>query len=235
MTRYLIRQALLSLVKLFVFASLMFFLIQIMIPGDFVDQFSLSLDSSQRAELREQLGLDLPIWQRYVNWLVSLATLDFGESFFGGSVTEMLSTVIPPTLLVFFTGTVLAFMIGMWLGKRTAWRGTGCLSRLATLGGITLFTSFPPFLAFLLAFIFTRGRSFYIMGEVGGLRGVNYNGLDPDIWRLTDIDPSVVVSRMVMILVLATAFFLLFNILLSRLTGRKIPAILLVALSPAPR
>lgn len=230
MTRYLLRQALLSLVKLFVFVSLMFFLIQIMIPGDFVDQFSLSLDASQREELRVQLGLDLPIWQRYTNWLVRVATLDFGESFFGGDVTELLGTVIPPTLLVFFTGTVLAFMIGMWLGKRTAWRGTGCASRLATLGGITLFTSFPPFLAFLLAFFFTRGRSFYIMGEVGGLRGVNYNGLDHEVWRVVDIDPSVVVSRMVLILLLSTVFFLLLNALLSRLTGRRIPSVLVLAL-----
>jgi peptide/nickel transport system permease protein len=230
MTRYLIRQTLLSLVKLFVFVSLMFFLIQIMIPGDFVDQFSLSLDTSQREELRVQLGLDLPIWQRYVNWLVRLATLDFGTSFFGQPVTEMLKAAIPPTLLVFFTGTVLAFMIGMWLGKRTAWRGTGCLSRLATLGGITLFTSFPPFLAFLLAFIFTRGRSFYIMGEVGGLRGARYTGLDPEIWRLVDIEPSEIVSQMVVTLVLCSALFLVFNILLSRLTGRKIPALLLLAL-----
>ena len=102
MTRYLIRQTLLSMVKLFVFVSLMFFLIQIMIPGDFVDQFSLSLDSSQRDELRVQLGLDLPLWQRYINWLARLATLDFGTSFFGQPVTEMLKVVIPPTLLCKF-------------------------------------------------------------------------------------------------------------------------------------
>ena len=61
MTRYLIRQSLLSLVTLFIFATLMFFFIQLLMPGDWVDQFSLFLDTSAREELRVQLGLDLPI------------------------------------------------------------------------------------------------------------------------------------------------------------------------------
>ena len=160
MTRYLIRQTLLSLAKLFVFVTIMFFFIQIMMPGDFVDQFSLFANAAQREEMRVQFGLDLPIWQRYLRWLRQLVTLDLGESLTGQPMTDVLKDVIPPTLLVFVTGTAIAFMIGLWLGKRTAWRGSGLVSRLTTLGGITFYTSFPPWLAWLTAYALTRsGRT----------------------------------------------------------------------------
>ena len=83
-----------------------------------------------RPTTREQslLGLDLPIRQRYVNWLVRLATLDIGTSLHGQSVTEVPKVVIPPTLPVFFTETILAFMIGMWLTRQQAWQWISLLS-----------------------------------------------------------------------------------------------------------
>jgi peptide/nickel transport system permease protein len=233
MTRYLVRQALLSLVKLFVFITLMFFFIQIMIPGDFVDQFSLSLSVDEREELRIQLGLDLPIGQRYLKWLRSIVTLDFGTTFYGEPLDELAKRVIPPTLLVFVTGTIIAFMIGMWLGKRTAWRGSGVLSRLTTLGGITLYTSFPPFLAFVLSYLLTRGRRFVIMGERGGLGGTRYRGLAPEVWRLTELDPPTVVFRMFLTLVIMGIVILLLSYLLRRFTGRGIPPLLMLLLIAA--
>lgn len=231
MARYLARQGLLSLVKLFVFITFMFFFVQLMMPGDFVDQFSLSLDTSQREVLREQLGLDLPIWQRYVKWLQLLITLDLGESFYGQPVIDVFKNVVPPTLLIFFVGTAIAFMLGLWLGKRTAWRGTGFISRLTTLGGITLFTSFPPWLAWLIAYAFTRGRDFVVMGEIGGLRGgLDFRGLSRELWIETDITPHTIVLRMVVTLVLSAAFFVILNLLLTRLTRRGIPGFLLLLL-----
>lgn len=231
MTRYLVRQGLLSLVKLFVFITFMFFFVQLMMPGDFVDQFSLSLDTSQREVLRSQLGLDLPIWQRYVKWLQLLITLDLGESFYGQPIIDVFKNVVPPTLLIFFVGTAIAFMLGLWLGKRTAWRGTGFLSRLTTLGGITLFTSFPPWLAWLISYAVTRGRDFVVMGEIGGLRGgLDFRGLSRELWMGTDTTPHTIVLRMVVTLVLSAAFFVILNLLLTRLTRRGIPGFLLLLL-----
>jgi len=233
MRRYLVRQTLLSLVKLFVFITFMFFFVQAMIPGDFVDQFSLTLDASQREELRTQLGLDLPIVQRYFRWLRTVLTGELGRSFGGEPILEIIKTALPPTLFVFFIGTTIAFMIGLWLGKRTAWRGTGLLSQLTTLGGITLFTSFPPFLAYLISYLFTRGRNYVIMGEVGGLGGVSFKGLDRDIWIHAELSPSTVVFRMFVTLLLASAFFLLLNALLARIARWRIPTVLLVFLVAA--
>jgi peptide/nickel transport system permease protein len=223
MLKYLLRQSILSLAKLLIFATIMFFLIQIVIPGDFVDQFSLFLSAAERDEMREELGLNLPLWQRYLNWMGDLFRLDLGRSFTGQPIVEILKETIPPTLLVFAIGTALAFMIGLWLGTRTGWSGSGWLSRLTTLGGITLFTSFPPWLAWLMAYAFTRGRDFAVMGEVGGLRGISYRGLDPETWGATEMEPATVTYHMVLTLFASALFILVLNWAVQRLTRRRIP------------
>lgn len=226
MTRYLIRQSALSLIKLFVFATLMFFFIQLLMPGDWVDQFALFLDRGEREELRIQLGLDLPVWERYLRWLRQLITLDLGDSFTGPPIVEVLKDVIPPTLFVFVTGTTIAFLIGLWLGKRTAWSGSGFLSSLTTLGGITLFTSFPPWLAYLLAYFLAGGRDFVVMGERGGLRTATFRNLTREIWIDTEISPSVIVLQMFLTLLAVTAVILILYRLLERAIGRRVPVLI---------
>lgn len=230
MVRYLIRQTLLSLVKLFLFATLMFFFIQLLMPGDWVDQFSLFTSKAEQDALRAQLGLDLPVWQRYLFWLRQLVTLDLGQSFTGERIVDILNNVIPPTLFVFVVGTVLAFLIGMWLGKRTAWRGSGFLSRLTTLGGITLFTSFPPWLAFLAAHFLTRGRTFVVMGERAGLRTVGFRTLTVDVWRNVEVSPSAILFQMFLTMVAVSLVLLFLNYLLFRATRRRIPGFLILLL-----
>lgn len=64
--------------------------------------------------------------------------------------------LVPPTLLVFFTGTLIAFLLGQWLGKVVAWRGPGFLSSSATFSAIALYTTFPPWLGFLVTYAFAR-------------------------------------------------------------------------------
>jgi len=228
MLEYLLRQGVLSLVKLLVFATIMFFLIQIIMPGDFVDQFSLFMSAAERREMREELGLNLPVWERYLQWMNDLFRLDLGRSFTGQPITEILKDTIPATLLVFLTGTALAFMIGLWLGTRTGWAGSNWLSRLTTLGGITLFTSFPPWLAWLVAYAFTRGRDFVVMGEVGGLRGVSFMGLESALWSATEARPAEIVARMLLTLLASTFVFLIINRVLQRLARRRIPGFVMI-------
>jgi peptide/nickel transport system permease protein len=137
----------------------------------------------------------------------------------------VLRNTIPPTLLVFLIGTILAFLIGFWLGKVTAWRGSGLLSRLTTLGGITLFTSFPPFLAWLLAYFLMDNRGYVVMGEVGGLNARGYMGLKAELWSGAEVTPTAITARMVMTIVGSGLFFVLLNGLLRRLLRRGIPTI----------
>ena len=108
MIRYLAKRALSSLVAFFLFITLMFFVVQIIIPTDFTTQFAMTMNQDAREELAQELGIDRPLWEQYLNWLRMLLTGSLGTSFYGPSVVKVLKGVIPYTLLVFFTGTVLA-------------------------------------------------------------------------------------------------------------------------------
>jgi peptide/nickel transport system permease protein len=119
------------------------------------------------------------------------------------------------------------------LGKRTAWQGSSFLSSLTTLGGITLFTSFPPWLAYLLAYFLAGGRDFVVMGERGGLRSATFRYLDRELWMDIEVSPSVIVLQMFLTLVAVTAILLILNYLLDRAVGRRAPALIVLLLIAA--
>jgi peptide/nickel transport system permease protein len=150
MTTYLVRRLLAGLVTLVVFATLLFFLAEVVIPGDYVTQFTLGMNSQQLAELRHQLGLDQPLITRYVEYMAGLLHGDLGQSAGGGSVVDALMAILPWTLLIFIFAVGIAFPIGHWLGKIAGWREHGAGPAVLTLGAVGLFTIFPPLLAFVL-------------------------------------------------------------------------------------
>mgnify|MGYP006283779125 CR=1 FL=1 len=232
MTKYFIKQVAWSAVKLFLFITFMFFFIQIVMPGDFITQFSLGCNAACRARMRAQLGLDLPLWKRYFHWLGQIVTLDLGNSMSGKPVIDILKGVIPPTLLVFLTGTMIAFLIGSWLGKVTAWSKWGLPSRLVTLGGLTLFTSFPPWLAWLVTYAVGRGAGFVVMGEIGGLRQVSFQNLDRELWQGVEIEPNAVIMKMLAIFFLSVLVFAGIKRLLEQVTKTRMQGIVFLILIP---
>ena len=156
MTRYLAGRILGGLVTLAIFATILFFLTDLLMPGDFVTRFTLAMNDAQMAELREFLGLDRPVLERYVDYMTGLATGDLGRSFWGVSVSTLLWALLPWTLLVFVVAMGLAFPIGFWLGKRAAWRSGATGSAGLTVGSVALNTLFPPLLVFILVVITAR-------------------------------------------------------------------------------
>lgn len=156
MLRYLGRRALSNLVALVIFLTFMFFLTELMVPSDFTTQFSLVMSEAEREEMAEELGINRSMWARYLSWAKRLLRFDLGTSFYGPPVTQQLKSVFPYTLLVFMTGTVLAFTFGQWLGKLTAWRSGSLVGRTVVFSGIMLYTAFPPWLVFLVTYVAGR-------------------------------------------------------------------------------
>lgn len=227
MVRYLIRRILSGILILFLFVSLMFFLIQIFLPGDFVSHLALGLSREDMAALRARFGLDLPIWQRYLHWLGNLLRGDlgpsYGQGFFSieGTVTEVLAAAVPPTLLVFGVGTALAFLLGMWLGKSIAWRKRGVITGSTTFGAILLYTAFPPWLSFLLSYVFiTRLRLFS-------------RSVDNMFWKNAPLAQNQLIVLMLLQLGVIVAVLLLLSWLLQRLVRRPMPPGLFVLLAGA--
>lgn len=70
------------------------------------------------AQLRHAYGLDLPFWQQYYNFLVSLAKFNFGISFKyqGRAVWDILKDGVPISLELGFWAVLLQLIIGIPLG-----------------------------------------------------------------------------------------------------------------------
>ena len=143
MLRFFLKRLLWGVLTLFLFQTLIFFIANVLIPGDWVTQFNQLFSPDQRAALREELGLNLPLWQQYLNWLKDFFTGGLGTATNGQPVWETIKRVLPPTLMVFLPGTIIAFLLGFWLGKVTAWK-RNLWTSTTTLGGSCSIPRFRP-------------------------------------------------------------------------------------------
>jgi peptide/nickel transport system permease protein len=222
MAGYLGRRALWTVVTLFLFVTVMFFLVQIIIPHDFTVQFAMVMPQSEREALQEELGLNLPLWKQYILWIKSFFTGGFGQSFYGYPVAELIKSTVPVSLLVFLTGTAIAYLIGLWLGRVTGWRGGGPLTSAVTFGSLALYTSFPPWVAWLLTYFLARR---FVLTR-SWLRPDAFSGLDRTLWGDAPLSPSAVAGYMTLSLITAALLILLLNALLQRALRHKIPLLL---------
>jgi peptide/nickel transport system permease protein len=120
---YIARRILYALFVVYFVATTVFFSVRA-IPGDPV---SLMLGSSAgptaRQALREELGLNQPIYVQYVEWLVSILRGDLGQSIFSRQpVLDQLIGVAEPTLSIGLVGIVIATTIAIPTGIISAVR-----------------------------------------------------------------------------------------------------------------
>jgi ABC-type dipeptide/oligopeptide/nickel transport system permease component len=193
-------------VTLFFFLTAVFFLVQIIVPADFTVQFALGMGPAQREALREELGLNLPLWQQYLNWMGDFVTGKLGTSFYGNDVIEVLKMTVPLSMLLFIPGVALAYILGLRLGKFTGWRSPKFLSGATTLSGLALFTSFPPWLAWLIAYIIGRR-----LGLQRAAFGNPVGSFDRQLWAEIDLQPEAAASRMLLTLAVLVGGLALLN------------------------
>lgn len=155
MMKTLVKRVLLLIATLLLVTILAFVAFSI-IPGDPTSSIlGVEATPEQIAALRERLGLDLPIWQRYLHWLGGLLTGDLGESYnYGMPVAQLLATCVTHTLTLAVLAFVLIVAIALPLGIIAARYEGGVVDRVLTiLNQITM--SVPNFVAgILLVYVF---------------------------------------------------------------------------------
>jgi len=193
MVKYVLRRVIRGLVALFLFQSLLFALIHAL-PYDF-SAFVLTTPR-WRAFIQRQFGLDRPLWEQYGRWLLDFVRLDLGVSYqyWPTPVSAVLIRGLPRTLLLFLPAAILAYLLGIWLGKMVAWRRGGPLEFGATLGGVAAYTSFAPWLGFLMINLFG-----WYLGWLPYRRLIDHN-----IWFDAPVCLNWLLARMVATGVLAT-------------------------------
>lgn len=128
--RTIARRLLMGAVLVLVVTGLSFVLVSL-IPGDPARAIlGLEATPEQVAALRQELGLNLPLHERYFDWLQGAIHGDFGHSISSGqAVTDILKPRIPVTLSLLLGTLAVSLVVGVALGVASAVRG-GALGRL---------------------------------------------------------------------------------------------------------
>ena len=132
------------------------FVIARLIPGDpAVAYAGPRATAEELAAVREQFGLDQPMWQQFLTYLTGLIHGDLGISLHTKQpVTSDLVQVFPTTLVLVGIALVFAALVGIPLGIAAA-RSQGRLGDLAAKVVAILMVSMPVFwLAILLQIVF---------------------------------------------------------------------------------
>lgn len=156
MIRYLLGRVAWALGTLLVFVSVVFVLVNVLIPYDYATFFWLQGGESLVETMREQMGLDRSLWERYLDQLGGIFQFDLGTSFSGEPVTRVVAEALPVTVLSFALGGVVAYLFGDWIGRVVSWRRRRWLSASATSASVGLYTAFPPLLVFILMYFAIR-------------------------------------------------------------------------------
>ena len=132
---YLIRRILI-IFPLLVGVSIVLFTLISLMPGDALDlMVSPDLGREQLELRRERLGLDQPIYIRYIRWMGELVQGNLGFSTTTRRpVAEMIGARLGPTLLLMGTALVVSLVIGVLLGTVSALKQRSLTDHVATLG-----------------------------------------------------------------------------------------------------
>jgi len=166
MISYTIRRILIAISTLLIVLTIVFVLVRIA-PGDPAEVRLGDYASKAGVEaLREEMGLNDPMWLQYVRFLKGLVHGDFGRSMLNGKpISGDLKRALPYTLQLTFTGIIFGVILGVPLGVYTALRRNALpdyLGRTFSLAGL----SFPTFyLGILLMLLFAvKLRLFPVVG-----------------------------------------------------------------------
>ncbi len=147
MGRYgFILRRLLGLIPLLLGVLLLVFILQHIAPGDPARLILGARASEEQVqELRDELGLNDPIFEQYVRYVGRVLQGDLGRSLRTKQpVTEIIKEKLPPTLWLLVAGTLFSLTISVPLAILVAAKPDGWLdhlTRTASLFGLTM----PPF------------------------------------------------------------------------------------------
>src|SRR2546427_417637 len=127
MSQYIVKRLLLMIPTL-LGAALLIFLLMNIIPGDVAlliiggDQGG-DINPRELAKLRDQLGLNRPLYEQFFTWLWGVVRLDFGKSLWTGApILEEIMIRLPLTLEVAIFATIVSTIIAIPLGTLAAIR-----------------------------------------------------------------------------------------------------------------
>lgn len=177
MFSYIIRRLVYMVITLLVISVLSFTIIQLP-RGDYISSYVASLqqsgikiDQEQIRSLREQYGLDLPLYTQYFKWMWNLLHGDMGDSFLWNEpVSKLLAERIPLTAAISILTLLFIYAVSIPIGIYSATHQYSVSDYAVTVTGFAGLAT-PNFLfALILMFLFYK----YFGLSAGGLFSVEY-------------------------------------------------------------
>lgn len=204
MIRYFASRLVTMAWTLLAISVLVFIIIQLP-PGDYLTSYIAEIQAQGEnvtadkiAFLREQYGLDKPLWQQYLVWVTGLLQGDLGYSFeYNQPVADVVGDRMPMTILLNVATVIFVYLVSFPIGIYSAthqysWGDHG----LSVLGFLGLATP-----NFLLALILLYLANVWFGTSIGGLMDPQY--IDAP-WSLAKVG-SVLSHLWVPVLVIGTA------------------------------
>lgn len=171
--QYIIGKLIEITVIFFVILTLLFFLFRLS-PGDPISKIvDPMLTPEDMQYLISQMGLDKPMWEQYLIYIKNFVTGNFGVSFhYGEPVAQIIKDRLGWTILLFTTSTVLAAIVGVFLGKIAAWNKGSRMDNFMSISALVCYTLFIPWFALLLLWVMGFKFGLFPLGGV----------LSPELW-----------------------------------------------------
>ncbi len=156
MSRYIVARSIQTFITLLIILTLIFIMFESLParPQDLL-RTNPNIQPSQIEYMSNLYGYNESTIERYAIYIVNMLTFDFGISFSRAvSVWDILEDRIPRTMLLFGGATILAYLIGIYLGALIAWKRGGVLDGSTVVVSL-VFYNMPSFwigLIFLVVF-----------------------------------------------------------------------------------
>ena len=181
MFRFFIHRVLVMVPTLLVISALVFVIIQLP-EGDYLTTYITELESQGESVskekiqfLREQYGLDQPMWQQYFTWLFALLQGDMGYSFEHSlPVSEVVGDRLFLSFVVSFATIIFTWLVAFPIGVYSATHQYSWTDHGLTLVGF-LGLATPNFL---LALVLLYVANVYFGTSIGGLMDPEYIGAE---------------------------------------------------------
>jgi len=127
--KYLLRRVCYSGVSFFVCVTLTFFLLHLM-PGDYITNYLLSLSNTLPketvAQFYHQFGLDLPLTDQYVLYIINILQGQWGYSYeYSVPVFSLIIEKLCWSLVLLLPATVMGILLGTVIGAWSGWKSGG--------------------------------------------------------------------------------------------------------------
>jgi len=180
--RYSVRRTLTALGTVVFVVVVNFFLFRLL-PGDPIGLYTRgrNVPAAQIARLRATLNK--PVGEQFLTYIRNPFSSEINSARFSRPVWDVIGDSLWPTVLLLGVSTVLATVIGIWIGIRAGWFRGSRFDQISTGGTLTLY-SMPEFwLGMLLLIAFGVGVGpFPGMFPVGGMSSPGVDTSTPAGW-----------------------------------------------------